>query len=307
MKRAKITIAGCGHVGATIAHLTVLKGLGDVVLYDIMTETAQGKALDLQESGPVEGFDCLVAGTSRPSDTANSDIIIMTAGMAPKPDMSRDDLLAANVNMMKQAVRDITPYSPHALLIAATNPSDVMAQVALQESGYAPEKVIGLGGVLDSTRMRSFIALELGISCEDVGALVLGGHGDGMVPLIRYSQAGGVPVEKLLDRETLESIVERTRHGGAEIVNLLKTGSACYAPASSVVAMMEAILKDKKAVMPVSAYAKGEYGIADLFVGVPVILGRFGVEKIVELDLLPQERENLMNSAEAVRKGLGQA
>ncbi|MFL1671978.1 malate dehydrogenase [Paenibacillus dendritiformis] len=307
MKRAKITIAGSGNVGATIAHLTVLKGLGDVVLYDIMTETAQGKALDLQESGPVEGFDCLVVGTSRPSDTANSDIIIVTAGMARKPGMSRDDLLDANVNMMKQVVRDVTPYSPHALLIVVTNPSDVMAQVALQESGYAPEKVIGLGGVLDSTRMRSFIALELGISCEDVGALVLGGHGDGMVPLIRYSQAGGVPVEKLLDPETLESIVERTRHGGAEIVHLLKTGSAYYAPASSVVAMMEAVLKDKKAVMPVSAYVKGEYGITDLFVGVPVILGRFGVEKIVELDLLPQERQDLMNSAEAVRKGFGQA
>ncbi|CAH8771712.1 malate dehydrogenase [Paenibacillus dendritiformis] len=307
MKRAKITIAGSGNVGATIAHLTVLKGLGDVVLYDIMTEAAQGKALDLQESGPVEGFDCLVVGTSQPSDTANSDIIIVTAGMARKPGMSRDDLLDTNVNIVKQVVREITPYSPHALLIVVTNPSDVMAQVALQESGYAPEKVIGLGGVLDSTRMRSFIALELGISCEDVGALVLGGHGDGMVPLIRYSQAGGVPVEKLLDPETLESIVERTRHGGAEIVHLLKTGSAYYAPASSVVAMMEAVLKDKKAVMPVSAYVKGEYGIADLFVGVPVILGRFGVEKIVELDLLPQERQDLMNSAEAVRKGFGQA
>ncbi|TDF91323.1 malate dehydrogenase [Paenibacillus piri] len=302
MKRQKITVVGSGNVGATVAHLTVLKNLGDVVLYDIVEGSPQGKSLDLQEAAPIEGFDCFVIGTNQPKDTADSDIIVITAGMARKPGMSRDDLLDTNVSIMRQVVRQITPHSPNAILIIVTNPSDVMAQVALQESGFAPEKVLGLGGVLDSTRFRSFIALELGVSFEAVTALVLGGHGDSMVPLVRYSYAGGIPIDKLLDEETLHLIVERTRKGGSEIVDLLKTGSAYYAPGSAVVSMMEAILKDKKSIMPVSAYVSGEYGLSNVYLGVPVILGSHGVEKIIELDLLPSEHADLLKSADGVKR-----
>lgn len=302
MKRPKITIIGAGNVGATLAHLTLLKKLGDVVLVDIAEGTPQGKALDMQESAPVESLSANIFGTNDYQDTKDSDMIVITAGIARKPGMSRDDLLETNIKVVRQVVQQSAPLSPNAFLILVTNPSDVMAQVAFQESGYAPEKVIGLGGVLDSSRFRTFIAQELGVSYRDVTAFVLGGHGDDMVPLARYSYAGGIPIESLLTKEKIERLVERTRFGGGEIVNLLKTGSAYYAPASSIVSMMEAILLDEKRIMPVSAFVKGKYGVDGLFLGVPVVLGAKGVEKVLEIQLTEEEHKALMKSAAGVKR-----
>ncbi len=302
MTRKKITIIGSGNVGATTAHWAVARELGDVVLIDIMEGIPQGKALDLQEAAPVEGFDCWIKGTQNYEDTANSDLIIITAGMARKPGMSRDDLLQINAGIVADCARKAAQYSPEAILLVVTNPLDIMAHVALKASGFAPRKVLGMAGVLDSARFRSFIALELGVSFEDVSAFVMGGHGDDMVPLVRYSSVGGIPIEKLLNAEQIAAIVERTRRGGAEIVNLLKTGSAFYAPGASTVQMAEAILKDKKRVLPVAAYLQGEYGEQDMFFGVPAVIGANGVEKVFDLELTAEEQALIQKSVQAVRK-----
>ncbi len=304
MKRPKITVVGSGNVGATVAHYLALKELGDVVITDIVEGVPQGKALDLQEAAPVEGYDSLITGANSYDDSADSDVVVITAGIARKPGMSRDDLMDTNVKVVRSVVKEIASRSPNAQLVLVTNPSDVMAQVAYHESGFAPEKIIGLGGVLDSARFRTFLALELGVSFEDVTGFVLGGHGDDMVPLTRYSYVSGIPVETLLDKATLDRIVQRTRQGGAEIVNYLKTGSAYYAPGASIVQMVESIIKDKRRIMPCSAYVKGEYGVNDLFLGVPVMLGKDGVEKIYEIELTAEEKAALHKSAEGVRNVL---
>lgn len=304
MKRPKITIVGAGNVGATLAQLSILKRLGHVVLIDIAEGIPQGKALDIQESAPVESVSDHIIGTNEYRDTADSDMIVVTAGIARKPGMTRDDLLEINIKIIREVVQQAASFSPNAYLMLVTNPSDVMAQVALKESGFPPEKVIGLGGVLDSARFRTFIAQELGVSYKDVTAFVLGGHGDDMVPLVRYSYAGGIPIDTLLSVEKLDHLVHRTRFGGGEIVNLFKKGSAYYAPGSSIIAMMESILLDEKRIMPVSAYVNGEYGIEGLFLGVPVILGEKGVEKVLEIDLTEEEQKGLIKSAEGVKKVL---
>lgn len=306
MKRAKITIVGAGNVGATLAHLTALKGLGDITLVDVVEGLPQGKALDMQEAAPVEGLVNQVVGTNDYQDTAHSDMIVITAGMARKPGMSRDDLLDFNVKVVRQVVEQVAPLSPNAILVLVTNPADVMAQVAYQVSGFPPERVIGLGGVLDSTRFRTFIAQALGVAYKDVTAFVLGGHGDDMVPLVRYSYAGGIPISTLLDQETLDKLVERTRYGGGEIVGLLKSGSAYYAPGSSIVSMMSSILRDEKRILPVSAYVQGEYGLTGLFLGVPVVLGSTGVERILEVSLTDDEHQALVKSANSVRRVMDQ-
>lgn len=301
MKRPKITVVGSGNVGATVAHYLALKELGDIVITDIVEGIPQGKALDLQEAAPVEGYDSLITGANSYDETGNSDVVVITAGIARKPGMSRDDLMDTNVKVVRAVVKEIASRSPDAHLVLVTNPSDVMAQVAFNESGFAPEKIIGLGGVLDSARFRTFLALELGVSFEDVTGFVLGGHGDDMVPLTRYSFVSGIPVETLLDKATLDRIVQRTRQGGAEIVNYLKTGSAYYAPGAAIVQMVESIIKDKRRIMPCSAYVKGQYGVSDLFLGVPVMLGKNGVEKIYEIELTVDEKAALHKSADAVR------
>lgn len=302
MKRTKVTIVGAGNVGSTLAHLAILKKLGDIVLLDIAEGIPQGKALDIQEAAPVESLSAQIIGTNDYSDTADSDMIVITAGIARKPGMNRNDLLTTNIKVIREVVKKTTALSPNAFLIIVTNPSDVMAQVALKESGFSPKKVIGLGGVLDSTRFRTFIAQELGVSYRDVTAFVLGGHGDDMVPLVRYSYAGGIPIEKLLSKEKLEQLVHRTRFGGGEIVNYLKTGSAYYAPGSSIISMMEAILFDEKRIMPVSAYVEDMYGVNGLFLGVPVILGAKGVEKVLEIELFEEEYAGLLKSAKGVKE-----
>ncbi len=301
MKRNKITIIGSGNVGATCAHWAAAKELGDIVLMDVVEGIPQGKALDLMEAAPVEGFDCNVTGTNQYQDTQGSDIVIITAGIARKPGMSRDDLLNTNAKIVASCAQQVVKYSPETIIIVVTNPLDVMTHIAQKASGLPPNRVMGMAGVLDSARFRTFIALELGISFEDVSAFVLGGHGDDMVPLVKYSYAGGIPIEKLIPRDRIEQIVERTRKGGAEIVNYLKTGSAYYAPASSVIQMAEAILKDKKRILPVAAYLQGEYRQHDIYFGVPAIIGSNGVEKILEVDLNQQEQMEIDKSIESVR------
>lgn len=301
IKRPKITIAGAGNVGATLAHMSILKGLGNVVLIDISEGVPQGKALDIQEAAPTEFLSGHITGTNNYQDSADSDMIVITAGVARKPGMTRDDLLEINIKIMREVVQQAAPLSPNAFLIIVTNPSDIMAQVALQVSGFSAEKVIGLGGVLDAARFRTFIAQELGVSYKDITAFVLGGHGDDMVPLVRYSYAGGIPIQTLLSAETLDRLVHRTRFGGGEIVNLLKTGSAYYAPGSSIIAMMQSILLDENRIMPVSALVNGEYGVDGLFLGVPVMLGAKGVEKVFEVNLTEGEHKELMKSAEGVK------
>ncbi|MBX6377228.1 MAG: malate dehydrogenase [Clostridia bacterium] len=300
MRRKKITIVGAGATGATIAHWCAAKELGDIVLMDVVQGLPQGKALDLQEAAPIEGFDCRIVGTNDYEDTRDSDVIVITAGSPRKPGMSRDDLLAVNYRIVRQVTEETTSRSPNAVVIVLTNPLDVMCTVALRSSGFPRERVVGQSGVLDSTRFRTFIAQEVGVSFEDVTALVLGGHGDSMVPLIRYSYIGGIPVEKFLSREALLRLVERTRNGGAEIVNLLGT-SAFYAPGAAVAEMVEAILKDKKRVLPCAAYLNGEYGQTGIFAGVPVVLGGGGVERILELDLTDEERAAFQRSCDEVR------
>jgi malate dehydrogenase len=301
MSRPKITVVGAGHVGATAAHIAAARGLGDITLIDIVEGVPQGKALDMMEMRPIEGISCDIIGTNSYGDTANSDIVVITAGLARKPGMSRDDLLAKNAEIIKSVTEEVVKQSPNAILVMVTNPLDVMSYVAKTVSGFPRERVIGQAGVLDSARMRCFIAMELGISVEDTSAFVLGGHGDSMVPLVRYTYAGGIPVEKLIPKDKLDAIVARTRKAGGEIVAHLKTGSAYYSPAAATIDMVEAIIRDKKRILPCAVYLEGEYGIDGIFVGVPVILGSGGLEKVLELDLTDDEMAALQKSAEHVK------
>ncbi|KKU79281.1 MAG: Malate dehydrogenase [Candidatus Peregrinibacteria bacterium GW2011_GWA2_47_7] len=288
--RAKITVVGGGFVGATTAHFLAAHELGDIVLVDIAPGVPQGKSLDLSQAAPVEGFDLKIVGTNSYAETANSSIVVITAGLPRKPGMSRDELVAVNSKIIKDVCENVKKYSPNAIVLVVTNPLDAMVYVAWKVTGFPPERIIGMAGVLDSARMRRFIADEVGVSVEDVSALVLGGHGDTMIPLTRYANVGGIPLTDLLPKEKIDAIVERTRNGGAEIVELLKTGSAYYAPAASVVAMVESILRDKKRVLPCAAYLNGEYGVNGLFIGVPVMLGARGVEKVFEIKFTPEEK-----------------
>lgn len=301
MKRNKITVIGAGFVGATAAHWAAAKELGDVVLVDIVEGLPQGKALDLAQAGPVEGFNGRVLGTNDYADTAGSDVVIITAGLPRKPGMSRDDLLQKNYNIVHGVTSAVAPLSPDAVLIIVSNPLDAMAYAALKASGFPKERVVGMAGILDSARFRTFVSMELGVSVEDVQGFVLGGHGDTMVPLVRCCSVAGIPLDSLLSAEKIEAIVDRTRKGGAEIVNHLKTGSAFFAPSASAVQMAEAILKDQKRVLPCAAYLEGEYGHKGIYLGVPVLLGRSGVEKIFEVDLSSDESKQLSRSAESVR------
>lgn len=303
MARKKVSVIGGGFTGATTAFLLAQKELCDVVLVDIqpMENPTKGKALDMLEASPVQGFDAKITGTSNYEDTKDSDIVIITAGMARKLGMSRDDLVQTNQNIIQSVTQEIVTYSPDCIIIILTNPVDAMTYTVLKESGFPKERVIGQSGVLDTARFRTFIAEELNVSVKDITGFVLGGHGDEMVPLVRYSYAGGIPLSTLLPEERLESIVDRTRKGGAEIVNLLGNGSAYYAPAASMVEMAEAILKDQRRILPSIAYLEGEYGFQDLCLGVPVILGAGGIEKIIELDLTVDEQAALTKSADSVR------
>ena len=301
-KRNKITVVGAGNVGATAAHWLASKELGDVVLVDIVEGVPQGKALDLAETAPIEGFDVRMTGANNYDDTNDSDVVIITAGLPRKPGMSRDDLLKTNADIVSKVVDEIVRRSPDSILIIVSNPLDAMCQVALRRSGFPKHRVIGMAGVLDSARMRSFLAEALNVSVENVTAFVLGGHGDTMVPLPRYSTCAGIPVTELLPKDQLDAIVKRTANGGAEIVALLKTGSAYYAPSAAAVEMTEAILKDKKKILPCAAYLEGEYGITGLFVGVPVKLGERGIEEIIQINLMTDERAALHRSAAAVQE-----
>jgi malate dehydrogenase len=304
--REKVTVVGSGFVGSTTAQRIHDAGLADVVLTDILDGVPAGKALDMSESAPILDTDARATGISTGNgdyrETANSDIVVITAGFPRKPGMSRDDLLKANYAVVKGVVEAITKLSPGAILIIVTNPLDAMAQAAFKVSGFSKNRVIGMAGVLDSARMSTFVAAELGVSVENVHSFVLGGHGDDMVPLPRYSTVAGIPLPDLLPREKIEAIVTRTRKGGAEIVNLLKTGSAYYAPSAAVVEMVEAILKDKKKILPCAAYLEGEYGINGLFVGVPVKLGARGIEQIIEIKLSAEEKAALDKSSASVRE-----
>jgi len=303
--RKKVTIVGSGNVGATAAHWMAAKELADVVLIDIIDGVPQGKGLDLLEAMPIEKRDSYVLGTQDYADTADSDIVVITAGIPRKPGMSRDDLLNTNHKIMKDVVGKAVQHSPNCILIVVSNPLDAMAQAAYKMSGFSRERVIGMAGVLDSARFRAFIAAELKVSVENVTAFVLGGHGDTMVPLPRYSTVAGIPITELMDAATIERLVQRTRDGGAEIVKYLKTGSAYYAPSAAVTEMVEAILKDKKKILPCAAYLEGEYGIKGLFVGVPVKLGAKGIEQIIEIKLTPDEKAALDKSAAAVKELVG--
>ena len=303
--RKKISIVGSGNVGATAAHWIASKELADVVLIDIIEGVPQGKALDLLEAMPIEKRDSYVLGTNDYADTANSDIVVITAGIPRKPGMSRDDLLNTNHKIMADVVGKVVKYSPKCILIVVSNPLDAMAQAAYKLSGFPRERVIGMAGVLDSARFRAFIADELKVSVENVTAFVLGGHGDTMVPLSRYSTVAGIPITELIAPDRLAQLVQRTRDGGAEIVKYLKTGSAYYAPSSAVAEMAEAILKDKKKILPCAAYLEGEYGIKGLFVGVPVKLGTKGIEQIIQIKLTSEEQSALNKSAEAVKELVG--
>jgi malate dehydrogenase len=302
MARPKITVVGAGNVGATVAQYIVEKELGDVVLVDVIEGIPQGKALDLAQAGPVHGYDSALTGANGYDDTANSDIVVITAGMARKPGMTRDDLLFKNAEIVGSVVEQVARRSPSSILILVTNPLDAMVQLAWKKSGFPAERVIGMAGVLDSARFRTFIARELNVSVENVTAFVLGGHGDTMVPLPRYSTVAGIPITDLLPKERIDALVARTANGGAEIVNYLKSGSAYYAPGASAVEMVEAILKDKKKILPCAAYLDGQYGTRGLYVGVPVKLGRKGVEQIIEITLTPDEQAAFDKSAGAVRE-----
>ncbi len=300
--RRKVTVIGAGNVGATTAQRIIETGLADVCLVDIVEGMPQGKALDLAEAAPVVGYDVRVTGTNDYADTAGSKIIVVTSGLARQPGMSRDDLLAKNVAIVGSVVKQAAAVSPDAIIIVVTNPLDAMCHVAMRASGFPRERVIGMAGVLDSARFRYFIADELDVSVRDVRAFVLGGHGDTMVPLPRYSTVGGVPITELIPAARIAEIVDRTRNGGAEVVALLKTGSAYYAPAASVVEMVEAILLDRRRILPCAAYLQGEYGYDGLFVGVPVVLGADGMERVIEIALEPEEKAALDHSAAAVRE-----
>ncbi len=312
MSRHKIALVGAGNIGGTLAHLAGLKELGDVVLFDIVKGVPQGKALDIAESAPIEGFDGNFAGANSYAAIRGADVVIVTAGVPRKPGMSRDDLIGINTGVMKAVGEGIKKYCPKAFVICITNPLDVMVGILRDYSGLPHNRVVGMAGVLDSARFRYFIADELNVSVEDVTAFVLGGHGDSMVPLTRYSTVAGVPLTDLvkmkwLSQKRLNEIVQRTRDGGAEIVGLLKTGSAFYAPASAAIQMAESYLKDKKRVLPCAAYLKGEYGVKGLYVGVPVVIGAKGVERIVEIQLDRSEKAEFDKSVNAVRKVVGEA
>ena len=298
----KTTVIGAGNVGATVAQRLSEKELCDVVLIDIVEGIPQGKALDLIEAAPVEKHDAQITGTNNYKASKNSDIIIITAGIARKPGMSRDDLISTNAKIMKNVTQEVTKLSPEAIIIVVSNPLDAMCHIAFETSGFPKNRVIGMAGVLDSARFRSFISMELDVSVENIHAMVLGGHGDTMVPLPRFSTVAGIPITELMSKERIDALIKRTREGGAEIVSYLKTGSAYYAPASAAVEMAESILKDKKKILPCAAYLGGEYGISNLFIGVPVKLGANGIEEIIQINLTEDEKTALNNSANAVKE-----
>jgi malate dehydrogenase len=300
--RPKITVVGAGNVGASVAQYAVEKELGDVVLVDVIEGIPQGKALDLLQAGPIHRYDSMVSGSNGYDETAGSDVVVITAGLARKPGMTRDDLLFKNAEIVGSVVEQIVRRSRDAILVLVTNPLDAMVQLAWKKSGFPSKRVVGMAGILDSARFRTFIARELDVSVENVTAFVLGGHGDTMVPLPRYSTVAGIPITDLLPKDKIDALVTRTANGGAEIVNYLKTGSAYYAPAASAVEMVEAILKDKKKILPCAAYLEGHYGTKGLYVGVPVKLGRGGVEEIIEIKLTPDEQAAFDRSAAAVRE-----
>ncbi len=301
MARKKVTVVGAGNVGATAGQRIVERELADVVLIDIVEGVPQGKALDLAESAPIEGYDCRITGSNNYIDTANSDIVVITAGVPRKPGMSRDDLLKTNYNIVKGVTEQVMKNSPNCTIIVVSNPLDAMAQTAFKVSGLPRERVLGMAGVLDSARFRTFIAMELNVSIENVHAFVLGGHGDTMVPLPRYSTVAGIPITELLPKDTIDRLVQRATNGGAEIVSYLKT-SAWYAPSASIVEMVDAILNDRKKIAPCAVYLQGEYGINGLFVGVPVKLGERGVEQVIQITLTAEERAALQKSAAAVKE-----
>ena len=300
--RRKVTVVGSGNVGATVAHRLADKQLADVVLIDILEGIPQGKGLDLLESGPIEGYDVRIRGTNDYADTAASDLVVLTAGFPRKPGMSRDDLLKANYDVVKGTVEQVVKHSPDCIFIVVTNPLDAMAQTAYRVSGFSKNRVIGMAGILDTARYRTFIAEALNVSVQNVQGFVLGGHGDTMVPVPRYTTVAGIPVTELLPKEQLDQIIKRTANGGAEIVSLLKTGSAYYAPSAAVVEMIDAVFNDRKKILPCAAYLEGEYGIHGLFVGVPAKLGARGVEQIIEIRLTPEEQAALERSANAVKE-----
>jgi malate dehydrogenase len=304
MRRPKISIIGAGNVGATAAVWAASKELGDIVLIDVpQTEgMPAGKALDLFQASSIEGFDCKIVGATSYEPTAESDVVIITAGVARKPGMSRDDLLNINTSIVKSVAQEVAKHSPQATLIVVSNPLDAMVYVAWKASGLPTKRVVGQAGVLDTARYRAFLAMEIGCSVEDVQALLLGGHGDDMVPLVRYTFAGGIPITQLIKKERLDEIIKRTRNGGAEIVGLLKTGSAYYAPASATIAMAESIIRDKKRILPCAAYCDKEYGIGGYFVGVPCVLGKDGVEKVIEIEMDDAERKMFQSSVEHVKE-----
>ncbi len=302
MARKKITVVGAGHVGANLALWMAQKELGDVVLVDIVEGLPQGKSLDMMEASPVEGFDSSITGSNDYKDTEGSDLVIITAGLPRKPGMSRADLIEKNTGILKSVVGEVVKHSPDAIIIVVTNPLDVMVYVVWKLSGFPPERVIGMAGALDSARLRAFVAMELGVSVEDVQAMVIGGHADEMVPLAGYTTVAGIPVTKLLAPEKIEAIMARTRAAGGEIVGLLKTGSAYYAPSAAAAEMAEAIIKDKKRIIPCAAYLSGQYGVDGLYVGVPVRLGSGGVEDIIEVELDKAEKEAFDGSVSAIRE-----
>lgn len=305
MRRAKITIIGAGNVGATCAHWAAAKELGDIVLLDIVEGLPQGKGLDLRESSPIEKFDAEIIGTNDYADTAGSDVVIITSGLPRKPGMSRDDLLATNMKIVRGVTEQATRLSPDAVYIIVSNPLDAMVQTAWKASRLPTRRIIGQAGILDTARYRTFIAMELNCSIEDITAVLMGGHGDDMVPLPRYTSVAGIPVTELIPPDRLEEIVQRTRAGGGEIVGLLKTGSAYYAPAAATVQMAEAIIKDKRRILPCAAYCEKEYGVGGYFVGVPCVLGKGGVEKVVELKLTPEESRLFAASVAHVKELVG--
>ncbi len=301
---SRITVIGAGAVGATAAQRIAEKELGDVVLIDIVEGLPQGKALDLMESSPLFGYDSKIIGTNDYKDLGGSDIVVITAGISRKPGMTREDLLKINTKIIREVSQNIATYAPESVVITVTNPLDLMTYVAMKTTNFEPDRVFGMSGVLDSGRFAAFIAMELGCSVRDIRAMVLGGHGDTMVPLPRFTTVSGVPITELISPPTIQHLVDRTVNGGAEIVNLLKTGSAFYAPSAAVTNMVEAVIKDTKQILPVCAYLNGEYGKQDIYLGVPVKLGRRGVEEIIELKLTDDERKALDRSAEAVRSGI---
>ncbi len=301
MMRKKVTVIGAGHVGEVTAFKIAEKELADVVLLDIIEDMPIGKGLDILEGGPVGGYDSRVIGTNSYADTANSDIVVITAGVPRKPGMSRDELVGVNFGIVKSVTEQVIKYSPNCILLVVSNPLDAMAWTAYKVSGFPKNRVFGMAGILDTTRFRTFIAMELNVSVECIQALVLGGHGDTMVPIARYTTVAGIPISHFLPKDRIDAIIERTRMGGGEIVKYLKTGSAYYAPSLAVTEMVESIIKDKKKILPCAAYLEGEYGIHDLYFGVPIKLGSNGVEEIIEIDLTDEEKEAIKKSAAAVR------